>query len=90
MPITGFELYQVSSDYVTVDLIVWKRYRTRAPGIVELMMDANPQISHVHRTTPFLPVGTFVRVPIDPSLVIGRPQSLPQDSLWTDRAGYRL
>ena len=90
MTITGFELYQVSSEYVTVDLIVWKRYRTRAQGIVELMMDANPQLSHVHRITPFIPVGTFVRVPIDPSLIHGRPQSLPQDSLWTDRAGYRI
>ena len=90
MAITGFELVQVSSDYVSVDLIVWKRYRTFAKGIVELMMDANPQLAHVHRISPFIPVGTYVRVPIDPSLVIGRPPSLPQDSLWTDKAGYRI
>jgi phage tail protein X len=88
--IIGFELHQVTSEYVTVDLIVWKRYKSRAPGIVELFMDANPQISHVHRTTPFLPVGVYVRVPIDPALVLGKPPTLPQDSLWTDREGYRI
>jgi phage tail protein X len=90
MAVIGFELHKVTSEYVTADLIIWKRYRARAPGMVELMLDANPQISHVHRVTPFLPVGVYVRVPIDPSLVLGRPPALPQDSLWTDREGYRI
>ena len=80
----------VQSEFVTADLIVWKRYRRRATGIVELMLDANPQLSHGHRKSPFIPVGTFIRVPIDPSLIMGRPQILPTDSLWTDRAGYRI
>lgn len=88
--ITGFELYTVSSDYVTVDLIVWKRFMGRAPGIVELMMDANPHLAFAHRRSPFLPVGVYVRVPIDPDLLLHKPKSLPQDSLWTDRQGYTL
>jgi phage tail protein X len=88
--VIGFELHKVMSDYVTADLIIWRRYRARAPGMVELMLDANPQLAYVHRFTPFIPPGTYVRVPIDPALVLGRPPTLPQDSLWTDREGYRL
>ena len=90
MAIVGFELHKIMSDYVTADLIIWRRYRARAPGMVELMLDANPQLAYVHRFTPFIPPGTYVRVPIDPALVLGRPPTLPQDSLWTDREGYQL
>lgn len=90
MGVIGFELYQVASDYVTADLIVWKRYRAKAPGILEKMLDANPHLAFVHRYTPFIPVGVWVRVPIDPQLVLGKPQVMPQDSLWTDKAGYTI
>jgi phage tail protein X len=90
MAVVGWELYQVATDYVTADLIVWKRYRRKAPGIVELMLDANPQLAFASRVTPFIPVGVFVRVPIDPSLILGKPQPLPQNALWTDKAGYTL
>jgi phage tail protein X len=90
MGIIGFELHKVASDYVTADLIIWNRYKARAPGMVELMLDANPQLAYVHRFSPFIPVGVYVRVPIDPELVLGKPPTLPQDSLWTDREGYRL
>ena len=90
MSVIGFELHKVMSDYVTADLIIWRRYRARAQGMVELMLDANPQLAYVHRFTPFIPPGTYVRVPIDPALVLGRPPTLPQDSLWTDREGYKI
>ena len=90
MSVIGFEIHKVLTEYVTVDLIIWKRYRAYARGMVELMIDANPQIAFAHRTTPFLPVGTYVRVPIDPALILGKPPTLPQDSLWTDRQGYTL
>ena len=83
MSITGFELVQVASDYVTADLIVWKRYRQKALGIVEKMLDANPQLALVHRYTPFIPPGTYVRIPIDPGLLQGRPQQAIVN-LWTD------
>jgi phage tail protein X len=86
MAITGFELWQVTTDYVTADLIIWKRYRRKAPGMVEIMLDANPQLAFAHRTTPFIPVGTFLRVPIDPTLILGKIELLPTDTLWTDRA----
>jgi phage tail protein X len=84
--ITSFELVQIMSDYVTADLVVWKRYRQRAPGMVEIMIDANPHLATAHRRSPFIPAGVFVRVPIDQGLILGKPQSKPQDYLWTDKS----
>jgi len=88
--IAYFEVYQVMTAWVTADLIVWNRYRQRSPGIMEKMLDANPQLSFGHRTSPFIPVGTLIRMPIDPGLIIGVPPPLPTDSLWTDVKGYSL
>jgi phage tail protein X len=87
MAVIGFELYQVTTDFVSCDMLIWKRYKRKAPDMVELMLDANPQLAFVHRTTPFIPPGTYVRVPIDPGLILGRIDPLPTDSLWTDQ-GY--
>jgi len=84
MAVIGYELYVVNSEYVTADLLVWKRYRQKAIGIVELMLDRNPQLGRmVHRYTPFIPVGTYVRIPIDPDLLQGRPTSDDQINVWT-------
>ena len=90
MAVTSWELYAVATEYVTIDLLIWKRYRNRAAGMVELMLDANPQLSWVHRTTPFIPVGVYVRIPIDNALMLGKPPELPTQSLWTDKAGFTL
>jgi phage tail protein X len=90
MAITGFELVQVATEYVTCDLIIWKRYMNRAPGMVEVMMDANPQLAYAHRVSPFLPVGVYLRVPIDPVLLAGKPVPRAYDSLWTDKKGYTV
>lgn len=73
MAIEGFELVNIAGDYITCDMLVWRRYRRRAPGVLELLLDANPHLSIIHRYTPFLPVGTQVRLPIDPELLSGRP-----------------
>ena len=88
--VTGFELYQVMGDYVTADMLVWKRYRQFAPGIVEVMLDANPQLAHVHRYTPFIPSGVFVRIPIDPDKIMGIPPPDQYSNLWTDKRGYTI
>jgi phage tail protein X len=79
MAITGYELVTVESEYRTVDLIVWNRYRLRTFGIVERLLDDNPHLAKVHRFGPFLPVGTQLRIPIDPSVLAGSPQ--PQDRI---------
>lgn len=72
--IDGFELVTVAGDYIAADLLVWRRYRRRAPGILEALLDANPHLAVIHRETPFLPVGTEVKIPIDSDLLSGRPQ----------------
>ena len=39
--------------------------------------------------TPFIPPGTVVRVPIDLTMIAGKPQPVATSNLWTDvaRAG---
>lgn len=91
MAISSFEIYVVASEDVTCDMIVWQRYKQRAPGIVELMLDLNPHLARtVHKTTPFIPVGTYIRVPIDVALLRGKQPVNEVDSLWTDKAGYTV
>jgi phage tail protein X len=41
---------------------------------LEATLDSNPHLAKIHRETPFLPVGTQVRIPIDPDVFAGRPQ----------------
>lgn len=89
MAITGFELYRVMQDYMTADLLIWRRYKSRAPGMLEAMLDSNPQLAVAHRAGPFIPVGTYVRIPIDPDLMLRVPPSGGTTQIWTDRYGYR-
>jgi phage tail protein X len=89
MAIVGFELIQIMGDMVTADLLVWRRYRQKSPGILE-KPDANPQLAFVHRTTPFIPPGVYVRLPIDPDLLAGLPKPDQYSNLWTDRKGYQI
>ena len=82
MNVTSYDLVTVGSDYVTVDLILWRRYRNRAPKMVERLLDDNPHLSKVHRYSPFLPVGTQVRIPIDYEILAGGPQVKETVVLW--------
>lgn len=72
--ITHYDYVTVQTENVTVDLVVWKLYRQRTRGILEATLDLNPHLAKIHRETPFLPVGTQVRIPIDPDVFAGRPQ----------------
>lgn len=91
MTVTTFEIQVIERDFVTCDMIIWQRYKQRAPGIVELMLDLNPQLARtVHKRSPFIPVGTYVRIPIDMDLIRGRQPVNPVDTLWTDKAGYTV
>ncbi len=74
MTISSYDLVTVQSEYMTVDLLVWRRYRNRAPGIVEATLDCNPHLASLHKTSPFLPVGTPVRIPIDLNILRGSPR----------------
>jgi phage tail protein X len=82
MAITGYELITVQGDLVTADLLVWRRYRYRARGIVEALLDLNPHLSRVHRVGPFIPPGVQVRIPIDPVILANSPKRRPTITLW--------
>ncbi len=82
MSIVGYDYVTVGSEYTTADLIVWRRYRIRAPGILEKMLDVNPHLAKLHKTSPFIPVGTQVMVPIDPIIMAGAPQPKTQVVLY--------
>ena len=82
MTVTSYDLVTVGSDYITADLILWRRYRNRAPGLIERLLDDNPHLAKCHNTSPFLPVGTQVRIPIDFEILSGTPQRKNTVVLW--------
>jgi phage tail protein X len=55
------ETVTVESEGVTVARIVWRRFRRRAPGLVEAILASNPGLAALGA---YLPVGTVVRIPI--------------------------
>lgn len=73
--IESYDLVTVQGEYVTVDLLVWRRYKQPARGILEATLDANPHLALLHKQSCFLPVGTQVRIPIDPDVLRGMPQA---------------
>jgi phage tail protein X len=75
MIVDAYDFVTVGGDYVTVDLIVWRRYRAVTYGVYEQMLEDNPHLAEIHRTSPFLPVGTQVRVPINYDMLKGTPQT---------------
>jgi phage tail protein X len=82
MTVTSYDLVTVGSDYITADIILWRRYRNRAPGMIERLLDDNPHLAKAHRYSPFLPVGTQVRIPIDYEVLAGTPQVKSTIVLW--------
>ena len=86
MPIESYDLITVQGDNITVDLLVWRRYRTFAPNIVEFLLDVNPHLAKIHVNGPFLPVGTQVRIPLDPGILKGRPEPKTKVILWGGRS----
>jgi phage tail protein X len=72
MAVTSYELVTIAGDALTLDLLIWRRYRTPYPGILEAALDANPHLAKIHKETPFLPPGTQVRIPIDTDVIKGQ------------------
>ena len=82
MPVTSYDLVTVGSDYITADIILWRRYRNRARKMIERLLDDNPHLAKCHRYSPFLPVGTQVRIPIDYEALSGAPAAKNTVVLW--------
>jgi phage tail protein X len=78
----GYELVTVGSDFRTVDNIVWRRYRTVAIGVFERTLDDNPHLAKLHKFSPFLPVGTQLRIPIYPNILAGAVQAKQMIRWW--------
>lgn len=51
----------VVGENVTLSLLVWRRFNSAVPGLVERTLDTNPGLAALG---PHLPVGTVVRLPI--------------------------
>lgn len=82
MGVSSYDLVTVGSDFISADLILWRRYRNRAPKMIERLLDDNPHLAKAHRYSPFLPVGTQVRIPIDYVILAGGAQVANTVVLW--------
>jgi len=51
----------VAGDFISVSLIVWRRFKRPMPGLVEQVFDMNPGLADLGH---FLPVGTVFNLPI--------------------------
>ena len=73
-PTTLFETLVVDQEFVTLDLALWRRFRTEAAGRVERHIGLNPHVcDHI-----FLPVGTILTI----ELPRASPAAIPVISLW--------
>jgi phage tail protein X len=80
--VESYDYVTVQGDFVTVDLLCWRRYKIPARGIVELTLEANPHLAPLHKQSCFLPVGTQVRIPIDPEILKERPAPLVTKNIY--------
>jgi phage tail protein X len=78
MAVITYENVRVRSDGISLDLIVWQRFRRPMPGLVESIL-ALPVNQHLESAPFVLPLGTEVTIPIE-----SRPaaQTVSVVSLW--------
>ena len=53
-------IIKVAGVGVSVDLLIWRRYKRPMPGLLERVLDINPGLA-AHG--PILPVGTLLKLP---------------------------
>lgn len=82
MAVSEYDLVTVESEFITADIVIWRRYRIRSNGILETLLDVNPHLAKLHKYSPFIPVGTQIRVPIDIPIISGAPQPKTSVMLW--------
>lgn len=61
MPPT-FETITVAGEFITIDLLVWRRFKRRTDGLVDRILMANPELAEAG---PYLPIGAVVNIPVD-------------------------
>lgn len=77
MAINSIEEIEVRGDNIMPDLLVWRRYRRPWFHGLATFLDVNPELSDTLGVSPFVQVGTWVRMPIDDGVMKGTPQSVP-------------
>ncbi len=82
MRVDSYDLITVEGDFITVDLIVWRRYRLVTNGVMEQTLEDNPHLAELHRKGPFLPVGTQVRIPLNYDILKNRPDQKQIIKWW--------
>jgi P2-like prophage tail protein X len=71
------EAITVKGDFISVDLLAWRKFKDHRNGFVERVLDTNPGLADLG---PILPVGTKVVIPLDaPEL---KPAERPVVRLW--------
>lgn len=76
--IIDLEPNTVGTEGVTVDHIIWRRYRRPMWGLVEILLD-QPENAHLEHQLPYLAVGTVVYVPV---VATDDFETIPVVSLW--------
>lgn len=66
----------VEGEFISVSLIVWRRFKRPMPGLVEQVFDINPGLAGLGE---FLPVGTTFNLPVP---VPRQPAILDPIKLW--------
>jgi len=77
MKILTIEEHTVASEGVTLDLILWRRFKTKTPGLLEYMLDM-PENQGLEHAPAVLPLGTavFVPIPVPKAQTVANPVSL--------------
>jgi len=55
------ELVTVEGEFISVSLIIWRRFRRPMPRLLEQILDLNPGLAALG---PYLPVGTRFNMPV--------------------------
>ena len=53
-------IIKVAGDGISVDLLIWRKYKRPMPGLLEQVLDINPGLAALG---PILPIGTVVKLP---------------------------
>lgn len=61
---------RVSTEGVTLSLMIWRQFRASMPGVLEQALTLNPGIASLG---PYLPVGTVVVLPLPQKVVATKP-----------------
>ena len=53
-------IIKVAGEDISVDLLIWRKYKRPMPGLLEQVLDINPGLAALG---PILPIGTVVKFP---------------------------